>query len=76
MENVDPKYSVIFYKKKLDKETEKTIMDYIKQGIIVYLFININSEKIENNNLSFAIDNMFLTLTKITNDSLKKESKQ
>lgn len=72
MENVDPKYSVIFYKKKLDKETEKTIMDYIKQGIIVYLFININSEKIENNNLSFAIDNMFLTLTKITNDSFEE----
>lgn len=72
MEKVNPKYSVIIYKQKLDTETEKIILDYLKQGITVYLFINIKDDEINNDDLLFALDNMFLTLIETTKSNFEE----
>lgn len=69
MKGVYPKYSIVIYKKELDRETENIITSYLKEGVIVYLFTNVRVNKNELNiDMLYAIDNMFLILINTIND--------
>ena len=70
MEKVSPKYSVIIYKQKLDTELENNISNFLKEGIVVYLFTNIkvSIDQQKNKLFSYAIENYFLNLISTKND--------
>ena len=70
MEKVSPKYSVIIYKQKLDTELENNISNFLKEGIVVYLFTNmkVNIDQQKNKLFLYAIENYFLNLISTKND--------
>lgn len=74
MEEMCPKYSIVIYKKKLNKETKEDIVNYLRSGVVVYLFTNVivdKNELVKNDfgeELGYAIDNMLLILVNIIND--------